>query len=146
MYSVCNGLTTYKRVVWYSCGWWFSFNLVKTSIYRVEDWKGAGPYDSHKHRGLHQMNTEHKGNRPSPAADGIARLLSSEVCGFQDREALDWWFQNHKRSLYQHGFNIAVYVVASHLIRYGQRQLVFERKGLVPVDRLPMIRGGKVIR
>lgn len=73
-------------------------------------------------------------------------LLDTEVCGFGSREDLDWWFQGYKRLLYREGFNVARYAVAAHLIRYGGRQLVFERGDSVPAERFPMIRGGKVRR
>ena len=81
-----------------------------------------------------------------PWDDGIAQPLNVEHCGFGDREALDWWFQGYKRVLYQYRFNIAVYVIASDLIRYGHRQVMFERGDLLPDERLPIIRNGKVLR
>ena len=87
------------------------------------------------------MHQEHNGNRPKPSSDGVPRLLTSEYCGFATREELDWWFRSHKRTLYQEGFNIAVYLVPPELIRYGHRQLVFERGNLLPDYRLPIVRG-----
>jgi hypothetical protein len=115
------------------------------SVYKVETWQGAGPYDA-KYITLERMHDAHAGTRPMPSDDGIPRLLSSEVCGFGSREDLDEWFKGFKRALYAEGFNIARYAVPSHLIRYGRTQLVFERKSLVPTTRLPIIRGGKVHR
>lgn len=92
------------------------------------------------------MHREHMGNRPTPHKDGIHRLLRKEHCGFQDREQLDWWFQGHKRALDRERFNIALYAVPSTLVRYGERQLVFERGDLIPVERMPVVRQGKVYR
>ena len=118
-------------------------NLV--SVYKVETWQGAGPYNA-KYVTLERMHDAHERTRPKPSADGIPRLLSSEVCGFATREELDEWFRGFKRALYAEGFNIARYAVPSHLVRYGRTQLVFERKDLIPTSRFPMIRNGKVIR
>lgn len=114
-------------------------------VYRVENWKGAGPYDSN-HLGLHAMHEDHSGNRPHPMDDGIAQPLKVEHCGFGAREDLDWWFQGYKRVLYRHRFNIAIYLISSELVRYGGRQLMFERGDALPVERLPIIRNGKVLR
>lgn len=117
---------------------------MQVAVYRVENWQGAGPYNF-KHTGLWGMHTAHS-NRPLPWDDGIAKPLTVEHCGFGDREELDWWFQGYKRVLYQHRFNIAVYLIASNLIRYGNRQVMFERGDSLPVERLPIIRNGKVLR
>lgn len=72
--------------------------------------------------------------------------LNVEHCGFGSRADLDWWFQGYKRVLYRHGFNIAFYAVESDLVRYGRRQLMFERGDLLPHERFPMIRNGKILK
>jgi hypothetical protein len=92
------------------------------------------------------MHAAHYGNRPEPKDDGILVLQQGEVCGFGDRSDLDWWFKGFKYDLYRAGFNIARYVVPGELIRYGGRQLVFERGDLLPVERYPMIRNGLIKR
>lgn len=112
---------------------------------RVETWKGAGPYGS-SNGGLLHMHAEHYGNRPEPKDDGILVLQHGELCGFGDRGDLDWWFTGFKYDLYQQGFNIARYLVPGELIRYGGHQLVFERGDLLPVERFPIIRNGKLKR
>ena len=119
------------------------FFLVKVSIYRVETWQGDGPYGSH-HGGLLPMHAKHFGNRPEPLNDGILALKRGEVCGFGDRADLDWWFKGFKYDLYRAGFNIARYAVPGNLIRYGGRQLVFEREDYLPVERSPVIRNGLI--
>lgn len=91
------------------------------------------------------MHDEHKGNRPTPYGDGLPKLLKVEHCGFPDMETLEWWFRGHKRALTKAGFNVAVYLVPPRLIRYGEKQLLFERGDLVPVERLPLVRNGKVM-
>lgn len=73
-------------------------------------------------------------------------LQIGEVCGFGSREDLDYWFQGYKYDLYRARFNIARYLVPGELIRYGGRQLVFERGDLLPIERYPMIRRGKLKR
>lgn len=88
------------------------------------------------------MHAKHFGNRPEPQDDGILARISGEVCGFGDRADLDWWFKGFKYDLYRAGFNIARYCVPEELIRYGKRQLVFERADYLPVERYPMIRNG----
>lgn len=116
----------------------------KVGVYRVENWRGAGPYNE-AHTGLRAMHDAHSGNRPHPCDDGIARPLTTEYCGFGSREDLDWWFQGYKRVLYQYSFNIAFYTVAANLVRYGHRQLMFERGDLLPSERFPIVRNGKVL-
>lgn len=92
------------------------------------------------------MHTAHTGSRPLPWDDGLTDPLETEHCGFGTREELDWWFQGYKRVLYQYKFNIAFYLVASELIRYGHRQVIFERGDLYPHERFPIIRNGEVLR
>lgn len=92
------------------------------------------------------MHEDHGGNRPHPMDDGIAQPLTVEHCGFKDRGDLDWWFQGYKRVLYQYRFNIAIYLIASDLIRYGNKQLMFERGDSLPVERHPIVRNRKVLR
>jgi len=58
---------------------------------------------------------------------------------------LDWWFQGYKRVLYRYKFNVAFYHVAPSLVRYGRSQLMFERGDLLPSERFPIIRNGKVL-
>lgn len=118
---------------------------MKVGVYRVENWQGAGPYNSAL-VGLRAMHESHGGNRPQPKDDGIALSLNVEHCGFGNRQDLDWWFQGFKRDLYRHKFNIAFYAVESELVRYGRRQLMFERGDLLPLERLPIIRNGKVLK
>jgi hypothetical protein len=48
--------------------------------------------------------------------------------------------------LYEYRFNIAFYLVAAELIRYGHRQIMFERGDLLPVERYPIVRNGEVLR
>jgi hypothetical protein len=114
-------------------------------VYRVENWHGAGPYNE-SHTGLHAMHEAHTGNRPHPTDDGIACPLTTEHCGFSTRADLDWWFRGYKRVLHEYKFNIAFYLVKPQLIRYGHRQIMFERGDLLPVERYPIIRNGKVLR
>jgi hypothetical protein len=92
------------------------------------------------------MHAAHYGSRPEPSDDGILVLQSGEVCGFGNRDDLDWWFAGYKYDLYRARFNIARYLVPGELIRYGGRQLVFERGDLLPVERYPMIRNGLIKR
>jgi hypothetical protein len=92
------------------------------------------------------MHAKHYGIRPEPSEDGILGLQNGEVCGFGDRADLDWWFKGFKYDLYRAGFNIARYVLPGNLIRYGNRQLVFERGDLFPVERYPVIRNGLIKR
>lgn len=113
------------------------------SIYRVENWRGAGPYN-HKFTELRRMHDAHHINRPHPNEDGIAKLVKREYCGFGSREDLEWWFRGHKRSLDLTGFNIAVYKVALNKIRFGHRQLVFARGDLLPFEHLPILRNGRI--
>lgn len=116
---------------------------MKVLVHRVETWSGAGPYQDH-YTELHKMHQEHTGTRPVPQRDGIHKIRGSEHCGFPDRESLDWWFTGYKRALEREDFNIALYLVACELIRYGKHQVVFERGDLLPVERLPIVRSGKV--
>jgi len=99
-----------------------------------------------EHTGLWDMHNAHSGCRPLPWDDGIACPLETEHCGFSTREQLDWWFRGYKRVLYEYKFNIAFYLVASQLIRYGHRQIMFERGDLLPVERYPIVRNGEVLR
>lgn len=118
---------------------------MKVGVYRVENWHGAGPYNSEL-LGLQNMHEKHSGTRPHPTDDGIVSPLKVEHCGFRNRGELDWWFEGHKRALYRHGFNIALYHVESALVRHGGRQLMFERGDLLPIERFPVIRNGLVKR
>ena len=136
----------YPRVVFASTRFTNSVPGVKVSaVYRAETWKGAGPYGS-EYRNLLPMHVKHYGVRPQPSEDGILALKGTEVCGFGNREDLDWWFAGYKYDLYRARFNVARYLVPGELIRYGGRQLVFERGDLLPIERYPMIRNGKLKR
>lgn len=116
---------------------------MKVSIYRIENWRGAGPYN-YRLTELNKMHEEHRGNRPHPRDDGIAGLKRKEHCGFGSLEDLKWWFRGYLRALSLMGFNIAVYKVPLDRIRYGNRQLVFERGDLLPFEHLPVLQRGKI--
>lgn len=120
--------------------------LSHITVYRVESWRGAGPYQDNYYSSLFEMRQHHacSDEHPAPITDGIHAMLGHEYCGFASLELLRRWFKGHKRALSRAGFNVAVYRVPPPLVRFGRRQLVFERGDLLPYEHLPIIKNGTV--
>lgn len=116
------------------------------TVYRVESWRGAGPYQDDLREHLGEMFSHHdsSGAHPRPINDGIHSLSTQEYCGFASMELLRGWFKGHKRALSRAGFNVAVYRVPPPLVRFGRRQLVFERGDRLPYEHLPIIKNGTI--
>ena len=104
-------------------------NANEATVYRVERDDGAGPYRTLTYENIHDddySETYRGGRRPSPWDDGLERVQESDYFAFVSLCQLRYWFNERDRTLLaSHGFHIAVYRVATHLVRRGGCQCIF---------------------
>lgn len=110
-------------------------------IYRVEHARGGrGPYlGDLAVAGAMQLEHQKLGH-PTPLKDGIETMTVDDYCGFVAREHVDKWFYGFKAKLAHAGFHIAIYEVPMNLIKFGRKQVAFERGDLLPIETMPLLR------
>jgi hypothetical protein len=89
-------------------------------IYRVENPSKRGPYASWA------MLDYDQGTQPAPYDDGLKTVEPREFFGFKSLEQLTEWFSERNREyLHNAGFRVRVYKCPDHVVRHGNRQIVF---------------------
>ena len=98
----------------------------EATVYRVQRDDGSGPYRGCEldYAAIHD-NSDVAAFHPAPWEDGI-EPSESDYFAFASLDDLCAWFNERERAfLAQRGFAVAVYRVATHLVRRGQCQCVF---------------------
>lgn len=91
-------------------------------IHKYVDSQQAVEYEEMYRR--HSTDDEH----PNPFQDIGNSMQSNEFCGFADAEQLHNWFTDEElKMLFSLGFELIE--VEAKNIRYGKRQVVFEKVG-----------------
>lgn len=75
---------------------------------------------------------------PVPSYDGLGRMESHELCGFESIEALTAWFGPAFWELHEHGYAIHVYIVPGTDVRYGRKQCLFTYANATLSDVIPL--------
>lgn len=111
-------------------------------VYRIEKEDGVGPYFSRNYKDLVDENgmtmLEYHGgdyiNHPCPPEDGIRDIEPEEFCGFESMDALNDWFEDWIPILIEAGYKIVTYDVSTSFVRFGKKQLVFNKDFAERVD------------
>jgi hypothetical protein len=102
--------------------------MAHTTIYRIEDSDGIGPYTGRKNPIRWQLLDSHCGgeNWPIPLSDGINGFMSGiHLCAFDSLEALAEWFGEFVYRLLEHDYRIVEIDVPNNAIIRGNRQVVY---------------------
>ena len=115
-----------------------------TTIYRVEDSEGIGPYS---YEGAMQSDTDmfetHANiSHPNPWVDTIKdthtvqlRITDWEKCALESLEAVAHWFSGYGQDLTRHGYYVVAYSVPTSQVRFGNAQLVYDPASQIEVER-----------
>lgn len=119
--------------------------MTKTTVYRVEDPEGRGPYSSYL---AHMNYMKHSGGRdyperertPAPSEDGFSHrdISAHHFFGFASLGELFAWFDGYAQELHRNRYRIAVYEVGDEFVIYGVRQVVFVREEAAEVSSLQL--------
>jgi len=115
-------------------------------VYRIENAQGFGPYrqepyhnDMVSNFNPHSVNMwdfERQQPRPIPRNDGIENMQEDEFCGFSSLDDLIQWFDSLIPQLEFYDYCVSIYKVKKRFVRFGKRQVVFQRAKALLVERL----------
>lgn len=109
---------------------------MKTTVYRVEDCDGGGPYRRNhrsRHKAIAGMAEQHCDHveHPTPSNDvpgaphGWLWDWDAYLCGFASVADALQWFHGWLAGLHQAGFRLSTYEVDSRWVERGSRQVLF---------------------
>lgn len=103
-----------------------------TTVYRVEDAEGLGPYKFRDDTALETMYSAHADSpyHPQPEDDGVNILDIADKSFFYAFTSLDQlaeWFAGYGEELAQCGYFISEYAVPSNHTVHGSRQVLFRK-------------------
>lgn len=100
-------------------------------VYRIEDRYGEGPYRADAN---YDLVIAHGSNSyPTPYQDGIIRE-KADFCATSSMEGLHSWFIGWIDKLKERGYFISTYKVPKSKVKFGQKQVVFDRRYAKLVD------------
>lgn len=108
----------------------------KVIVYRVEDPHGLGPYNMSA-QASHLCWWGGDLHHPGPHEDGIGRTIYWEHFGFESAQhVIDWFYQDDDPAEELESLGLSVTVWETDQVRYGGRQLVFDRENAKLVRRM----------
>lgn len=110
--------------------------MAKMIVYRVENWKGEGPYRAgYRTTSLDYLNyRESTYFHPLPYEDGIEHS-NDHFFGFANFVAFYAWFGHTLRELSMNGCFLCEYEVDDRYVIKGKRQLAFRKDRAKLINR-----------
>jgi len=94
---------------------------MSTTVFRYEDERGIGPYQSSTYVGLHHEDSNH----PSPRMEGFRSLETQEFCALTLEQFRNWFTRDECELLESKGFKIIEYEVPDDARPFkGEKQIV----------------------
>lgn len=110
-------------------------------VYRWENENGRGPYIGGNLRLGNILRRRHNDRKyyPNPSHDGLGYIYPAEVCGFRSLRQMHKWFSpDDIRLLMRYGYKLVVYDVDEENIRFGRKQIVFNKEEAKPVREVKL--------